>query len=119
MPGTASEGQSLIVRVLWISQLRDDRATVASWAPKWPQALDNLMPLACERPVESAPLWAFQGWPRREPGLGSHSKDPAPSSCPALLLWPEDTAPHSAGEAGRQPELGKEHPGIQSSQGDA
>lgn len=82
--------------------------TVASWAPGWPQALDNLTSLACERPAESAPLWAFQGGPGLEPGLGNHPKDPAPSSCSVLLTWPEGTAPHSVGEARGQSELVKE-----------
>ena len=80
---------------------------MASWAPGWPQGLDNLMPLACECPIESAPLWAFQGGPGLEASLGEPPRGLSAQLCSALPMWPEGMASHSAGEAGGQPELGE------------
>ena len=82
------------------------------------RSLDNLMPLACECPMESAPLWAFQGEPGLEPGLGHLPQDSVHSSCSVLAMWSEGMASHSSGEAGSLPELGKV-PQTWSSQWDA
>ena len=95
------------------SEMMGHCGVLGPWVAPGP---DNLMPLVCERLAASAPLWAFQGGPGLEPSLGNHPKDPTPSFCPVPSMWPDGTAPHSAGEAGGQPELGKERPWTWSSQ---
>lgn len=114
MPGTASENRASLSECFGFPSSEMGHCGVLG--PWVAPGLDNLMPLVCERLAEAAPQWAFQGGPGLEPSLGNHPKDSTPNFCPVLPMWPHGMAPHSAGEAGGQPELGKECPWTWSSQ---